>query len=64
MHLPPTVLQPCIPSIYPLHPVADDRVHHHIKYGGGQQVALRDPPVTCEWGAVVAPCLGYHDESH
>ena len=48
---------------YPVYPVSDDRVHHHIENGGGQWVALRDPPLPLGRFAVVSARLSYHGEA-
>ena len=40
----------------------DDRVHHHIKYGGGQRVALRHTSLPFERHAVIPPRSGQHGQ--
>ena len=46
-----------------VHPVPDDRFHYHIKYGGGQQVALRHASLPSECRSVVTPRSGHHGQA-
>ena len=48
---------------YPVYPVSDDRVHHHIEDGGGKRVALSDSPRPLERFSVVSSRPCYHGEA-
>ena len=48
---------------YPIYPVPDDRVHHHIEDCGGQRVALCNSPRPLKRFSVVSACPRHHGEA-
>ena len=40
------------------HPVAQHRIHHHNKYGGGELISLRQPARSLDRRPVGAPWVG------
>ena len=63
LHHPSKPLWICVLPDHHRFPVADYHVHRNIEYSGRQQVALSELLGALEWGAIVAPYLGYHGES-
>ena len=60
----PTLLSTLAPLLHALyrhrHLVSYHRIHHHIKYGGGEQISLYHTPRSMKHNPIVSACLCFH----